>query len=464
MAQRLACQPTPVSHLVAISFMICLLSIRSQAVAEDPSDGLEFLVPIDAEYVPPTPKQVPVQRPATNRQASRGHFATSKNAATLVPEFHEIPEDRSWFHGLGTSGGWLQVEALTWWTTPADLPALVTTSPAGTAQSNAGVLGQSGTQTLFGGSSELDDSRNGLRIRGGLFLDRSRTDSIDGEFFFLTEDSAGFSGTSSGDPILARPFINALNGQQDAQLIAYPGLTTGTVNAKLESSLKSFAIRYSGFLTCNAENEADCVRGIQTLQTRWCGVRAGYRFIDLDESLRINESFTSIPTAEMFEISDHFAVDNRFHGLELGIFGGIQRGRFEVDAAFDLALGVTQQETQIAGQTRNTQGGSTTVSSGGLLAQRTNSGDHERNQFSMVPHFELTGAYRPTLNWKVTLAYNLLYWHEVLRVGDQIDPMVNPNLFPPELVPFDGPLSPSRRDRESGYLAHGLSFGAEYRW
>jgi len=45
-----------------------------------------------------------------------------------------LPHDRLWFRG----------EAVTWWTKSAELPALATTSPVGTAQNQAGVLGQPG--------------------------------------------------------------------------------------------------------------------------------------------------------------------------------------------------------------------------------------------------------------------------------------------------------------------------------
>src|SRR5436190_10489023 len=44
-------------------------------------------------------------------------------------------------------------EYLLWWTNGNPLPPLVTSSPPGTPQNQAGVLGTPGVQTLFGGNS-----------------------------------------------------------------------------------------------------------------------------------------------------------------------------------------------------------------------------------------------------------------------------------------------------------------------
>ena len=56
---------------------------------------------------------------------------------------------------------WLRGEYLMWWTSGMDLPPLVTTSPQGTPQNQAGVLGQSGTTILFGGQTVNGDGRSG---------------------------------------------------------------------------------------------------------------------------------------------------------------------------------------------------------------------------------------------------------------------------------------------------------------
>src|SRR5262249_44339784 len=70
----------------------------------------------------------------------------------------------------GPSGNgrvWAEADFLLWWMRGASLPPLVTTSPAGTPISQAGVLGGTGTTTLFGDSTVNGDLRAGGRIAVG---------------------------------------------------------------------------------------------------------------------------------------------------------------------------------------------------------------------------------------------------------------------------------------------------------
>ena len=60
---------------------------------------------------------------------------------------------------------WLEADFLGWTVTGDRLPALVTTSPAGTPAPLAGVLGAPGTTVLFGNSTVNDDWRAGGKVR-----------------------------------------------------------------------------------------------------------------------------------------------------------------------------------------------------------------------------------------------------------------------------------------------------------
>ena len=57
----------------------------------------------------------------------------------------------------------------------------MTTSPAGTAQLNAGVLGGP-TTTLFGGDVVNDDIRSGFRVGAGYWFNAERTIGIEAGF------------------------------------------------------------------------------------------------------------------------------------------------------------------------------------------------------------------------------------------------------------------------------------------
>jgi hypothetical protein len=60
--------------------------------------------------------------------------------------------------------------------------------------------------------------------------------------------------------------------------------------------------------------------------------------------------------------------------------------------------------------------------------------------------------------------YTFLYWSEVARAGDQVNLNVNPALLQPGTGPVSGPFEPSFSFRDSGFWAHGLNLGLEYRF
>ncbi len=73
-------------------------------------------------------------------------------------------------------------EYLGWMLDPMNTPALVTTSPTGTAQAQSGVLGNPLTRTLFGGEIN-DDFRQGFRVQGGWYVDPTRYWGIGGDYY-----------------------------------------------------------------------------------------------------------------------------------------------------------------------------------------------------------------------------------------------------------------------------------------
>jgi len=112
---------------------------------------------------------------------------------------------------------WFRAEYLMMWTSGSDLPSLLTTSPAGTAPSQFGLLSNPGTSTLFGNGPIGDRMRFGGRITGGWWFDQCRRIGIQGDFLALSDDDAGFRTALPNPMPLARPFVNATTGLQDSQ-------------------------------------------------------------------------------------------------------------------------------------------------------------------------------------------------------------------------------------------------------
>ncbi len=363
--------------------------------------------------------------------------------------------------------GWVQAEYLNWYSDGMRIPALVTTSnPSTTARANAGVLGLPTTSTLYGGNDILDDSRDGFRIRFGWWLASLPGWGIEGEYVGLGEETESFFRQSTGTPIIARPFFNTLTGSEDSELVAFPGVIGGDINVTATSRLDGAAIRLRRQMCCSngCGYSALCCQTVPT-SSRLDGT-LGYRFWELKESLQIQERLTSQLTSDpgTFNIIDRFDTRNLFNGGEIGMLWQGRRGWWSLDMLMRLGIGNNNQTVTINGSTATTINGTTTNRTGGLLAQRTNIGTYEQNRFTMVPELGATLGYQVTQRLRMTAGYSLVYFGNVVRPGDQVDLDVNPNLLPPENVPFSGPLRPQFNFVETDYWVQGLSFGGEFRW
>ena len=228
----------------------------------------------------------------------------------------------------GTSFGhphwyWVRAEYLSWWTSGMDLPPLVTTSPFGTDQDDAGVLGTDGVSILFGGQEYHEGQRSGGRIRFGLWLDPMQKVGIEGEYLGLEQSGETFSATSTGgNPILARPFYNILDFAEDSELVGFPDIIEGTVSVATTGDFEGAAARMRWSLCC-PQMSCDACDPCSSCGPSGPGVAltGGYRFYRLDEGVRIDENLTSLAPSVpgSFDIFDSFDSANEFHGGELGM-------------------------------------------------------------------------------------------------------------------------------------------------
>jgi hypothetical protein len=237
---------------------------------------------------------------------------------------------------------WLSMEYLTWSVSGDKLPALVTTSPAGTPQASAGVLGAAGTSVLFGNSTVDGDWRSGGRVSGGYWFDRGHTSGVEVSVFGLEQASTGFNANSGSFPILARPFTDATTGLQNANLIAFPGLLSGSVTASETSNLLG----------------ADAVyrRDIGDFGREHLSALFGYRFLYASDHLDISSASTVIggqvlPLGTVITPNDDFKTQNYFSGIDFGIAGDSATGPWSLEWRADVALGVNVDREQINGST-----------------------------------------------------------------------------------------------------------------
>src|SRR5262249_55049545 len=115
----------------------------------------------------------------------------------------------------------------------------------------------------------------------------------------------------------------------------------------------------------------------------------GFRFAQLDEGLSITQNQVVDVTAPALAgatiaLADLFGTQNRFYGWQLGTRLSWSSGRWGADLTGKVALGGMRQVVDIDGATFITLPGALRPIplAGGLLAQSSNIGNHERDQFA----------------------------------------------------------------------------------
>ncbi|MFQ3651746.1 MAG: BBP7 family outer membrane beta-barrel protein [Gemmataceae bacterium] len=163
------------------------------------------------------------------------------------------------------------------------------------------------------------------------------------------------------------------------------------------------------------------------------------------------------------QVVDQFRVRNQFHGVLLGLAGTWRLDRFTLEAIGRVSVGHLYRNVDIYGQTTVViPGEATFVSSGGLLAQRSNIGNYDRNTWTAIPEADLRLGYDLTERIRLFAGYSVLILNDFYRAGDVVDTTVNPNLIPPGTG--NGPLRPAFQPSSSTIWVHGITLGAELRF
>jgi hypothetical protein len=361
---------------------------------------------------------------------------------------------------------WVNLDALGFSAKGNPLPPLVTTSPAGTPQAEAGVLGQSGTSILFGNQSVDSEMRTGGHIELGYWIVDGEFVGVMGHYLILGDQSTDKLFTSSfangaAGTILARPFFNAVTGLQDSALVAFPNYNlngtpvdlSGTVQIHTTSNIQSAGALLRNLLWIDFDSKSRI------------DILSGYRFFRLDDSVAIDDSFNTsggVLAPTTFTSHDQFGAINQFNGGEFGVLGQIYRGRWSVELLGKIAFGANSESVSIGGSNSITTLGSTVTSVGGLLTQPTNIGHYERDVFAVLPEGGVKLKYDLTHNVRLTAGYDIMYLNRVLRSGDQIDLGLNPTQINGGTLM--GPARPAFAFNGTDFWAQGVSLGMEFRY
>lgn len=381
--------------------------------------------------------------------------------------------------GMGVLGGlWVRGEYLLWDMKGMNVPPLVITStlnninPVDLHLNDNGDLGATApVSILYGGQRINGDTQSGAKLTFGAWLDDCRTLGIEGDVFGLNSASDSFFRNSpAGNPILARPFYNVLSGLESSELVAFPVAVNGVVHQGLididaKTEFNGAGARAIINLGCNSGCRTSWWNGCPQQTVGRVDLVVGYRYLRLADNLTIVERSSLNPGGD-FDIFDGFHTQNTFNGFDFGMLLAHQRGCFSVEVLSKIALGNTRSQVDIRGNTTITPtGGAAQQFQGGILAQRTNIGSYQDDEFSVVPELGLTLGYQLNPCWKLTAGYTWLYWSRVARAGDQIDRNLNPDLFPEEAnPPTNDHLQPRFHFVHEDFWVHGLRLGVEANW
>jgi hypothetical protein len=396
--------------------------------------------------------------------------------AVVEPQPEERGDDEGWLppgFGLGPTSWdlytgsiyansgplWVQAEALMWWLKGNPLPPLVTTSPNSTDAADAGVLGLPDTGILAGNGRVDSQMRGGFRtavgIRLGYWVDWLMDAELEAGLMWVGDgqSSGDFFAESLGDPILARPYVDAQTGLPASRLVAYPGIAEGFIDIETSSDLLSTGIVFR--------------RGWRESEWGRLDWLAGYRYLRLQEELFARENFISLDPAGAFpvdtevDVIDIFNTRNEFHGVDLGLKYWVSRGPWSLELTGKVAVGALSRILEIDGSTVTLSAlGDVTFFDSGFYVLPTNEGRYRSSQLSALPEIGFTLRRQITHDFIFTFGYSLLVVNNVVRSGDQVDLNINPSQFNGGTLV--GPAEPSVRLKESVLWAHGFNIGVEW--
>lgn len=335
------------------------------------------------------------------------------------------------------------------------LPPLVTAGPAG----SLGILGQPGTVLLYGDEDANHNPFLGGKFMGGAWGDYEELYGIEGGFTYASEQEdqfVAFTPGAAGSPIIARPVINAQTGQPSSSLALIPGFQVGTIDIQNTSS----------FLGA----EGHLIRNCWCFATGRIDLIAGFRYLELDENLYMDEVGSIGPPSPLFSgfravIADDFEVRTRFYGGYLGAKGEFHRDHWTLDVMSRVAIGSTQDEIGIEGVTAfGPPVGPLFFRPGGLLALATNAGVRQKDVFGVVPEVSVRVGCQILERLNVFAGFSALYWNKVVRVGDQVNLTINPSLLPSASSSLVGPPLPNVFFHQTDFWLMTGSVGLEVRY
>lgn len=387
---------------------------------------------------PNTGGPVVISQPVAQPTCNDCWWQNSKaNGDHLTPiEYFQNPFNNRWT---------IRAEAVRWRLQEDEFPTLATQGVASAFNPVPAALGQPSTQSILGGDLG-GDGLDGGQLTIGWWLDPNHGFGLEGRAMHIQNDWQVQSVASTGLPILGVPFFNANTGAEAAALVAQPGVSSGSVTASFRSRLWAAEANIRTNHLIGPCSKLDLI--------------AGFRAMGLEEEFSLSvQSLTQGANPTLTQSLDRFATRNRFYGGQIGAVAEFLRGRWSLEISTKAAIGNTKQWVDIAGMSSIQTAGMNPVGlQNGIFARPSNIGTYSRNELSWISELGVSVGYQLTDCLKVMVGYDLLYWSNVARPGDQFDRVVDPT----------NPTAPGSRPQprfdDAGFWAQGVRAGLEFRY
>src|SRR5438034_1094589 len=185
---------------------------------------------------------------------------------------------------------------------------------------------------------------------------------MESSIFFLGQESKNFTAVSNGapgTPVIARPFLDAISGQPNSEIVAFPGIAAGAVSVNTSSRMWGTDSNLLCNLLCSGGN--NCGDGCGGGRGYRVDGLVGFRYLELREGLGVAEQVTVLPTAPPILGStfgntnilsfDQFDTYNRFYGGQVGVRSEWWRDRLFVTTVAKVAIGDNHQTFDVTGGT-----------------------------------------------------------------------------------------------------------------
>lgn len=368
---------------------------------------------------------------------------------------------------------WVNTEYLLWFaqSQPTIFPFVTTSAPIA-----GGVIGNTSTQILHASSDLGYNTVSGFRVTGGWFRDDNRRHGWYASGFATEQKANIFTAASdlTGQPLLARPFINAGSGLQSVLTVSFPTFVSGGV--EVYTSTKTWGAEIGPIVNVyrSCPEDEGCLWNIDLL--------GAFRFLQVDEVLRMSSASNVIPgntlpfdgklygAPAQISVVDNFDTVNQFYGGQVGFNSEMRYCRTVLSLGAKIAFGVMHERLEINGTSTLVSGpfpnSTRSVVRSGLFANSTNNGRFNDDEFAVIP--EITAGLGYTWrSWLTThIGYNFMFVSRVVRPGNVYNPAVDPAVIPtsPSFglgggVPVANPFM-----TKSEFWLQGVNFGFTVRY